>query len=163
MSLIPAFLVKTITFKRLNNKHVKGYNVYGLFPDDNYSSGIREELIDSFDNPSEPNTQRTKIDLEYNDNYTWKLPKDLYTDRDHKFRIYINDFIVSTLYYEYNKYNHLVTINKNLKEINPNDKITLEYFRDMITKSYPLESNCKIKVVPVFADTYTYGNHNVIV
>ena len=61
-------------------------------------------VIDAFDNPSEPNVERTSIDLEYNDNYTWELPKDLYTDRDHKFKVYINDAVLNTLYYQYNKY-----------------------------------------------------------
>lgn len=161
--LLPALLTKTITFKRLNNKHVKGYEVYGLFPDSNYTSGIREELIDSFENPSEPNVLRTSIPLDYNDNYTWTLPKDLYTDREHKFKLYINDSIVSTLYYQYNKYNKLLTVDRNLKVIEPSDTIRLDYFRDMITKTYPLENNCSIKVKPIFADTYTYGNHNVII
>lgn len=163
MSLIPALLTKTITFKRLNNKHVQGYEVYGLFPDDNYSSGIREELIDAFDNPSEPNVERTSIDLEYNDNYTWELPKDLYIDRDHKFKVYINDAVLNILYYQYNKYNRFITIDKNLKPLDSNDKIRVEYFRDMITRTYPLESNCQIRIKPIFADTYTYGNHNVII
>lgn len=163
MSLLPATLVKTIKFKRMNNKHIKGYEIYGVYQDDNFESGIREDLIDYFDNPSEPNTERVSLVLEYNDNYTWELPKDLYTDRDHKFRIYINDAILSTLYYQYNKYNRFVTIDKNLKPLNVNDKIKIEYFRDMITRTYPLESNCQIKIRPVFADTYTYGNHNVII
>lgn len=161
--LLPALLKKTITFKRLNNKHVKGYEIYGLFPDNNYSSGIREELLDSFDNPSEPNVERTSIKLEYNDNATWELPKDLYTDRDHKFKLYINDAIVTTLYYQYNKYNRMLTIDTNLKPIDISDTFTLEYYRDMITKTYELEENCTIKVKPIFADTYTYGNHNVII
>lgn len=163
MSLLPALLTKTITFKRLDSRHVKGYEVYGLFADTNYTSGIREELIDAFDNPSEPNVERTSVNLEYNDNYTWELPKDLYTDRDHKFKVFINDAILSTLYYQYNKYNRMLTIDKNLKPLSSNDVIRLEYHRDMITKTYPLESNCQIRIKPIFADTYTYGNHNVII
>ena len=161
--LLPATLTKTITFKRLNNKHVKGYEVYGLFPDNNYSSGIREELIDSFDNPSEPNVDKTSVLYEYNDNYTWKLPNDLFMDRDHKFKIFINDSILSTLYYQYNKFTKLITIDKNLKPLEKDDKIKLEYFRDMITKTYVLETNCNIRVKTIFADTYTYGNHNIII
>lgn len=163
MPVLPAMLVKTITFKRLSNKHVKGYEIYGLFPDSTYSSGLREELIDVFDNPSEPNVQRTEIKLQYNDNYTWQLPSDLYTDRDHKFRIYINDTILSTLYYQYNKYNRFLTIDRNMKVLDVLDEITLSYFRDMITRSYPLQNDCQIKVKPIFADSYTYGNHNVII
>ena len=120
-------------------------------------------MLDSFDNPSEPNVERTSIKLEYNDNATWELPKDLYTDRDHKFKLYINDAIVTTLYYQYNKYNRMLTIDTNLKPIDISDTFTLEYYRDMITKTYELEENCTIKVKPIFADTYTYGNHNVII
>ena len=161
--LLPSLLTKTITFKRLDNKNVKGYEIYGLFKDNNYSSGIREELIDSFENPSKPNVKKKSIELEYNVNATWQLPNDLYTDSDHKFSFYINDFILNTLYFQYNKYNRLLTIDTNLKPIDPNDKFRLDYYRDMITKTYPLEQNCEIKIKPVFADTYTYGNHNIII
>lgn len=159
---VSPLLVKKITFKRLNSKHVKGYEVYALYADDSYSSGIREELLDSFDNPSEPNVERTSILLEYNDNATWELPKDLYTDRDHKFKLFIDDAIVSPMYYQYNKYNRMLTIDKNLKPIESTNVFRLEYFRDMITKQYVLDENCQIKIKPVFAETYTYGNHNVI-
>ena len=161
--LLPALLTKTITFRRMNNKHVKGYKIYALFPDNNYSSGIREDLLDEFDNPSEPNVQRTRIKLEYNNNQTWELPNDIYIDRDHKFRLFINNIITSPLYYQYNKYNKLLTINHNLKPLKSDDIIELEYFKDFITKSYALEQNCTIKVQPIFADTYTYGNHNIII
>lgn len=163
MSLLPATLVKTIKFKRMNNKHIKGYEIYGVYQDDNFESGIREDLIDYFDNPSEPNTERVSLVLEYNDNYTWELPNDIFLDRDHKFKIFINDFIVSPLFYQYNKYTRKVTIDKNLKPIQANDKIVVEYFRDYVTKSYTLDENCNIKIRPIFADTYTYGNHNVII
>ena len=161
--LLPSLLTKTITFKRMNNKHVKGYEIYGLFQDEKYSSGIREELIDSFDNPSTPNVQRTRITLEYNDNQTWELPRDMYIDKDYKFRVYVNNVIMSPLYYQFNKYNRLLTINHNLKPLNANDVIELEYYKDLITKTYSLEYNCSIKIKPIFADTYTYGNHNVII
>jgi hypothetical protein len=161
--LLPALLTKKITFKRLTNKHVKGYEIYGLFADPNYSSGIREELLDYIINPSEPNVEKTVIELEYNDNATWQLPKDLYTDRDHKFQFFINDFILSTLYFQYNKYNRLLTIDTNLKPITINDTFRLEYYRDMITKTYPLEQDCSIKIKPIFTDTYAYGTHNIII
>ncbi len=161
--VLPSLLKKTITFKRLNNKNVYGYEIYGLFKDDNYASGIREELLDSFENLSEPNTSLTDIILEFNQKYTWQLPEDIYIDRDHKFKIYINNAIVSTLYYQYNKYNKMLTIDKNLKTINAGDTIKLQYFKDTITKTYMLEQDCQIKVKPIFRQTYSYGTHNIII
>ena len=161
--VLPSLLKKSITFKRMDSKNVIGYEIYGLFKDSNYASGIREELIDTIDNPSEPNTSLTSIILEFNNSYTWKLPDDIYLDRDHKFKIYINGFIVSTLYYQYNKYNKLLTINKNLKTIEPDSTIKLEYFKDTITKSYMLEEDCQIKIKPIFSESYTYGTHNIII
>lgn len=154
---------KEITFKRMSNRHVKGYEIYGLFPDENYTSGIRKVLLDYIKNPGHPNVDMSSKELEYNKNYTWKLPEDMFLDRDHKFKIFINNTIVNPLYFQYNKYSRLVTIDKNLKPIDINDKIRVDYFRDMITKTYSLDEDCTIQVVPIYADSYTYGNHNVII
>lgn len=161
--LLPGVLRKNIKFKRLNNKHVKGYEIYGIFQDPSYGSGVREELLDSFPNPDEPNTDLSSITLEYNENVTWELPSDLYTDRDHKFKIFINNVVLSTLYYQYNKYSRLLTIDSNLKVIEPTDIIRLDYYRDMISKTYMVQEDCSIRVKPIFAETYKYGNHSIII
>jgi hypothetical protein len=160
---LPSLITKTITFKRMDNKNVAGYEVYGLFPDSSYSSGIKEELLDKFDNPSEPNTSRYSVTFDYNKRYTWQLPDDMFLDRDHRFKVYVNNAVISSLYYQYNKFSKLLTINKNLKELSSNDKIRIDYYRDMITKTYVLEQNCSIKIKPIFKDTYTYGTHNIII
>jgi hypothetical protein len=163
-NMLPGLINKTISFKRMNSKHVKGYEIYGLYPDSNYTSGIRKELERKIDNPTEPNVDMTSISLEYNPNATWELPADMFTDRDHKFRLYINNFVVSSLYYQYNKYTRLLTLDTNLKPITVNDTFRLEYYRDRIKLTlFGLEKNCTIEVVPIYADTYTYGNHNVII
>ena len=39
MAIIPSLVNKKISFKRLNSKHVKEYEVYGLFKDDTYTTG----------------------------------------------------------------------------------------------------------------------------
>ena len=164
MAILPSMVSKTISFKRMNSKHVKEYEIYGLFKDDTYASGIRRDLLDRIDNPNEPNTQLTEIPLEYNQSATWELPEDIYLDREHKFKLFVNNAIVSSLFFQYNKYNRLLTIDKNLKPIQSTDIITLQYFRDRIVREYRnLEENCKIEIVPIYADTYTYGNHNVII
>lgn len=162
MFLIPTLLKKTIKFKRLNNKHVKQYQVFGLFKDNGYTDGIRRELLDTIDNPSVPNVESSSKILEYNQDVTWVLPEDLFTDSAHKFSVFLNDAILSPLNYKYNKYTRKLTIDTNLQPVTSNDKIRLDYYRDMITKTYVLEENCKIKVQPVFTDDYTYGNHNII-
>ena len=100
---IPGMPIKTISFKRMNSKHVKSYKIYGIFKDSNYTSGLRTELLEELKNPSVPNTELTTVKLDYNDNYTWELPNDLFTDREHKFKLFINKTIVSTMYYQYNK------------------------------------------------------------
>lgn len=161
--IIPALITKTISFKRLDNKNVIGYKIYGLFKDNKYESGIREELLDEFDNPSEPNSTLTSKTYEFNKNYTWELPNDMYLDRDHRFKVFVNDFILSSMYYEYNKYNKIITINKNLKVLDPNDVIRIDYFKDIIIKTYSLEQNCDIRIKPIFRETYTYGTHNVVI
>ena len=43
INFIPASLVKKITFRRLENKAVAGYEIYGKFNDNNYTSGYRTE------------------------------------------------------------------------------------------------------------------------
>lgn len=87
----------------------------------------------------------------------------MFLDRDHRFKVYVNNAVISSLYYQYNKFSKLLTINKNLKELSSNDKIRIDYYRDMITKTYILEQNCSIKIKPIFKDTYTYGTHNIII
>ena len=161
--IIPASLKKTITFRRLTPKHVLGYEVYGTFKDNNYSSGIRTELIDTIENPTVPNAVIKRIELPYNDNATWELPYDAYLDRDHQFRLYLNDFILSSLCYNYNRLSKLVTLDTVMKRYTINDKLEMEYYQDIITRDYMLDEDCEITIKPIFTDTYTYGNHNIII
>ena len=161
--IIPALLKKTISFRRLASRNVLSYEVYATYKSDDYESGIKVELLDTIENPEIPNPVLKRIELDYNDNFTWKLPYDAYLDRDHQFRLYINNFIVSSMCYKFNRLSKLITLDINMKNCTVNDKIEMEYYQDIITKSYMLEDDCKISVKPVFTDSYTYGYHNVII
>ena len=70
MSIIPVALEKTISFRRLKAKNVLGYEVYATYKDNNYASGIRNELLDTIENPEYPNPILTEIELPYNENAT---------------------------------------------------------------------------------------------
>lgn len=162
--IIPAMLVKKITFRRLSNPAVKEYQIFGNFPDDTYASGIRTELLDTIPNPKLPESVIiSRIKLDYNQEATWKLPADIYLDRDYQFRLYVNGFILPTSMYQYNRLRKMVTIDHLLKPITVSDLVEMEYYRDLITRSYPLESDCTISIKPVFTDDYSYGTHNVII
>ena len=163
MELIPALLKKTITFRRLASKSVVAYEIYAKYPDNNYDSGIRTELLERLENPVEPDIHIKRIKLEYNNDATWELPYDAYLDRDHQFRLYLNNFILSTVFYRFNHVFKLISLDTTMKKYNPNDKLELEYYQDLITRSYMLENNCDIYVKPIFTDSYTYGYHNVII
>ena len=65
--------------------------------------------------------------------------------------------------YTYNRVNKLISMDIVMKNYTPNDKVELEYYQDLITRSYMLEKNCQIYVKPIFTDSYTYGYHNVII
>ena len=159
--IIPALLKKTITFRRLSSKNVLRYEIYATYKDDEYGSSIKTELLDTIENPIIPNPITKKILLEYNNNFTWKLPDDAYLDKDHQFRLYINDNLLITLKYRFNRITKLITIDNSVR-YTPDDKMELEYYQDIITKDYSLENDCRITVNPVFKDNYTYGFHNVI-
>ena len=163
MNFIPALLKKTITFRRLASKNVIAYEIYAKFPDDTYDSGIRMELLERFDNPIKPNPCIKRITLEYNNDATWELPYDAYLDRDHQFRLYLNGFILSSMTYKYNSVLKLISLDTVMKKYECNDKLELEYYQDLITRSYMLENNCEIYVKPIFTDSYTYGYHNIII
>lgn len=160
--IIPALLNKTITFRRLTAKNVLAYEVYATYKDDRYESGIRTELLDTIENPVMPNPIVKRIELKYNDNATWSLPYDAYLDRDHQFRLYLNGFIVSSMCYKFNRLSKLITLDTMMKKYTVNDKIEMEYYQDIITKSYMLEQDCEIHIKPIFTESYTYGYHNVI-
>lgn len=161
--IIPALLKKRIAFRRLSNKSVISYEIYGDFKDSNYASGIRTELLDTVPNPVEPSPSIKKIKLEYNDNATWELPADAYLDRDHQFRLFMNNFIVSSLCFSFNRVTKMITLDTNMKELTVNDTMELEYYQDLIVKEYMLEDDCIIHVKPIFTESYTYGKHNVII
>ena len=161
--IIPALLKKTISFRRLKARNVIAYEIYATYKDETYTSGIRTELLDTIVNPTVPNPVIKRIELQYNDNATWELPYDAYLDRDHQFRLYMNDFILSTMTYKYNRLSKLITLDTVLKKYTMNDKMEMEYYQDIITKDYMLEENCEISVKPIFTDSYAYGYHNVII
>ena len=158
--IIPAEMKKKITFKRLTSRNVLKYEIYGEFKENN---GVRIELLDTIDNPIEPTLYLHKIELEPNINATWELPNDAYLDRDHHFRIYVNDAIITPMCYKFNRVTKLITLDVIMREYHITDKVEIEYYRDLITKEYIVEDDCLIKVKPIFVQSYSYGDHNVII
>lgn len=161
--IVPALLKKTITFRRLTAKNVTSYEVYATYKDDTYESGVRTELLDTIENPIVPNPVIRRIELDYNSDATWDLPYDSYLDRDHLFRLYLNGAILSSMCYKFNRISKMITLDTTIKKYTVNDKIEMEYYQDIITKSYMLEENCEISIKPIFIESYTYGYHNIIV
>lgn len=160
--VIPASIKKTIQFPRLTSKNVLKYEIYTKTIDDTYDSGIRIDLIDTIENPNIPSLVKNQIDLEYSNNNTWSLPKNIFMDRDHEIIILVDNIQISKLYYTVNKTAKLFTINTNKITINKDTKITIIYYQDIIEKSYMLEKDCEIFVKPVIIDSYHYGQHNII-
>lgn len=161
--IIPSLLKKKITFKRLPITNCLGYEIYGRFKDDTYASGIRIDLIEYIENPVEPTPKIKKIELEHNISPTWKIPNDAYIDRDHRFFLYQNGFILTPLCYAYNKVSKLVTIDVSMKPYDLSDVIELEYYQDIVEKEFVLEENCEIIIKPIFKKSSSLGEHNVII
>lgn len=160
---ITALIKKTVYFKRLKSKNIKSYKIYTKTVDTNYTSGIKTELIDEIENPVIPSPVTSRKVLGYSPNFTWQLPDDIYIDQDHPFRILVNDIAISSLHYTLNRLTNLVTINTNIIKIDLNTVVEIEYFKDIIIKSYMVEKDCELIVEPIFRDTHNYGKHNVIV
>lgn len=160
--IIPANIKKTIRFPRLTSKNVLSYEIYTKTIDNTYDSGIRIDLIDTIQNPNVPSPVRKQIDLEYSNNFTWNLPKDIYMDRDHDIVVLVDSIQISKLYYTVNKVAKLFTINTNNITINADSKISIIYYQDIIEKSYMVEDDCEIFVKPIIIDSYHYGQHNII-
>lgn len=161
--IIPALLKKNITFRRLPNKACLRYEIYGSFVDNTYASGIRTELLEVFDNPVEPSPEIKRITLEQVEDPTWVLPDEAYLDRDHRFRLFQNGFVIPSMAYTFNRITRKITLDNTMKKYNCNDVMELEYYRDIITRSYALLENCTITVKPIFSQSYAYGDHNVII
>ena len=160
--VLPANIKKTIRFPRLTSKNVLNYEIYTKTVDDTYDSGIRIDLIDTIQNPNIPSPVQDTMDLEYSNNATWNLPNNIYMDRDHDIIILVDDIQISKLYYTVNKPAKLFTINTNKITINPDTKVSIIYYKDIIEKSYMVEQDCEIFVKPIIIDSYHYGQHNVI-
>lgn len=161
--IIPSSIKKTIKFPRLSSKNVISYEVYTKTIDDTYDSGIRTDLIDTILNPNIPSPVVMTKELEYAENGTWNLPKNIYLDRDHKIRVFVDKIQISNLYYTINKVAGLITINKNNVTMNPDSIISIEYYIDVIEKSYMFEQDCEIIIKPVMIESYHYGKHNIII
>lgn len=161
--IVPAMIEKTISFRRLAAKNVIAYEIYAAYKDNNNSSGVRTELIDTIQNPKFPNPVLTEIELEYNEDATWELPEDAYLDKDYQFRIYLNEFILSHICYSYNRHSRKFTLDTVIKKYEVGDKVKLEYYRDVITKKYAFDEDCKISVKPIFKDDSSCGYHNIII
>ena len=160
--IIPSSIKKTIRFPRLTFKNVSAYEVYTKTVDNTYDSGIRIDLLDRIDNLIMPSPIKTQIDLEYSNNATWSLPKDIYMDKDHSIIVLVDGVQISKLYYTINKQANMFTINQLKVKINTGTKVSLIYYQDIIEKSYMLDNECGIFVKPVIRNSYHYGHHNVI-
>lgn len=154
-------LKRTVTFVKMDYSRVKGYQVLTTDPSGTIQSETK--LLEEIENPIIPDTDIKKIKLEYNDKLTWKLPEDIFMDIDHKFNLYINGFIVSPIYYNHNRNTNLVTINTKIQPVDPSDEIILEYYRNVISRTYLLEDDLKIIIKPIYRKHVQYGGHNVIV
>lgn len=161
-TIIPSILRKNITFRRLPTKACSGYEIYGEFKDSTAASGKRLELLDKFQNPSEPSPVTKRITLSQEKEPTWMLPWDAFLDRNHKFRLFLNNAALPNLYYNYNRATRLFTIDEQLQEYVPSDTVELEYYVDVIQRSYQLEEDCRIIIRPTFSQDYGFGDHNVI-
>lgn len=162
-NIIPALLKKKITFRRLAAKSVLRYEIYAEFKDDTYTSGVRRELIDTIENPSQPDLHIKRILLPGNPDATWELPYDAYLDRDHQFRLYLNGFILSSMCYNFNRLSKLISLDTVMKKYSVTDTVEMEYYQDLISKEYMVQNDCNIYVKPIFTQSYTYGDHNVII
>lgn len=160
--ILPTNIKKTIYFPRLSSKNVISYEIYTKTIDDTYDSGIRTELIDTIPNPIIPSPVRGEMELEYSNNATWNLPKNIYMDKDHEIIILVDGIQISKLHYTINKTAKIFTINTNKVKIEPNTKVKIIYYKDIIEKSYMLENDCEFFVKPIIIDSYQYGMHNVI-
>ena len=161
--IIPAMLKKEISFIRLSSKNCSHYEIYAQYEDSNYASGTRTELLDTVENPTKPNPVLTRIPLEPVVHPTWELPKDIYMDADHKFYIYQNDILINPMCFKYNRITRLVTMDEKMNSYSLNDKMEIQYYRDIIELSYVLEHDCTIKIKPIFKQTATFGDHNIII
>lgn len=161
--IIPSVIRKDITFRRLSNKACTKYEIYAQYEDETAINGIRIEKIDEFDNPSEPTIYTRRIPLEHVKDPTWTLPLDAFYDRNHHFRLFQNNHALSSIYYNYNRINRLFTLDTQLVEYNVSDDMELEYFVDVIKKTYTSDKEFKIIIKPTFSQEYMYGDHNIIV
>lgn len=162
-NIIPSILRKNITFRRLSQKSCSGYEIYGEFKDSTIPSGKRLDLLDKFDNPSEPSPITRRIDLLQEKEPTWQVPYDAFIDRNHKPRLYQNGHALANICYDYNRITRLITLNTNIKEYSLDDKMELEYWVDVIKRSYNVEDDCRIIVRPIFSQDYGFGDHNIII
>lgn len=162
-SFNPGYMTKTITFRRLSPKNVLRYEIYATYQDSSYTSGLRRELLDTIENPAVPNPCVKRIGLIYNTDTTWRLPEDAYLDRDHKFRLYLDGLMVTSMAIAFNRLTKLITLDRVMKTCDQNTKIELEYYQDLIIKSYMLAQDCQISVKPIFTDSYQFGFHNIII
>lgn len=162
MYTLPIQIKKTISFPRLTSKNVLCYEIYAKFKDNTYTSGIRTELLDTIKNLIIPSPIEKEMDYEYSKNYTYQLPKNIYMDKDHKIRVFVDGILISSLWYTVNKYAKIFTINTNKIEINTNTKVSIKYYEDIISKDYFLDEECELFVKPIFTESYHYGDHNII-
>ena len=161
--IIPALLKKNISFRRLPRNACSMYEIYAEYEDATQASGVRTELIDTISNPSEPSPVIKRISLEHEKEPTWMLPDDAFYDRDHHFRLFQNGHALPTIYYNYNRVTKLFSLDEQIMPYQVSDEMELEYYVDVIEKSYQFEEGCKIIVRPVFSGNYDYGDHNIII
>jgi hypothetical protein len=163
MYTLPVQIKKTIAFPRLSSKNVLKYEIYAKFKDDTYTSGIRTELLDTIENSSVPSPVEKDMECEYSVNYTYPLPKNIYIDKDHRMRVFVDGILISSLWYTANFYAKIFTINTNKIAIHNDTKISIKYYEDIISKDYFLDENCELFVKPIFLESYHYGDHNIII
>ena len=154
-------MAKKITFKRMSSKNVIAYEIYTKYIDENHP-GPRVELLDTVPNDPPMDPPLKRMELEYTSSAKWKLPDDAFLDRDHWFRLYLNDIILSEMFYNYNRVLKWFSLDLVAKDYTVNDKLELEYDRNVITKTYLVEDNCQIKITPIWRDSYAVGTHNII-
>lgn len=146
----------TISFTRLPYNICTGYKIYAK----EYVSGtITEYLLDTIQNLKTTAMTVERKTFQYNLYKEWQLPEDATASTSQEAKVYINNVELDTTMYTYNPTFKTLKIHCPITE---NDLIEAEYCVDRITYQHATPFPCEYKIVPIYRNSHTFGQHTLL-
>lgn len=145
-----------IVFRRIQNEACTSYKI---FVKEFIGDDVSEYFLEEIQNPRISLDLPEKIELKFNKEKKWELPRDISGVNTNSVKVYINNWKLDTGKYTFNPKTKMLIVHVDILET---DLVEAEYLVDRIRYVHNSISKCEYKIVPIFKKSHLIGRHTIL-